>query len=89
MMGGIYCITIEGLTLLATLVNIYTIVAKRKLNILKDICFIMIGLGLLSALLLDSNIIVEWINEHYNFKLVFILTNLLYVITNRISDKQE
>lgn len=88
-MGVIYCMMIEGLILLAVLVNIYTILTKKKLNRLKDICFIMIGIALLSALVLDTSIIVEWINEHYNFKLVFILTNLLYIITNRICDKQE
>lgn len=52
-----------------------------------NICFIMIGLALLSALVLDTNIIVEWINEHYIFKLAFLLANLLYVITNRLADK--
>lgn len=83
----IYCMMIEGLTILAVLVNIYTILTKKKLNRLKNICFIMIGLALLSALVLDTNIIVEWINEHYIFKLAFLLTNLLYVITNRLADK--
>lgn len=83
----IYCMMIEGLMILAVLVNIYTILTKKKLNRLKNICFIKIGLALLSALVLDTNIIVKWINEHYIFKLSFLLTNLLYVITNRLADK--
>lgn len=85
----LYCIVLETLVLFASSINIYTIVSKKRLEKIRNICLIIIGLVLLASIVIDTTETLKWFYEQTNFRLIFIISNILYVFTNYIIYKNK
>lgn len=85
----VYCIVLEILILLTSLVNIYIIFSKKNLKKVQTCCLFIIGCILLMSILIDTSDTPKWFYGHTDFRLIFIITNIIYVITNYIVYKNK